>query len=72
MEGSARDKQGPEGGSVAGVLGPARPLFLWRGQISPVVVITAVVHLAMLDHAFPDENFPGKSWLVGRGLLEGK
>lgn len=70
MEGSARDKQGPEGGSVAGALGPARPpLFLWRGGgggTSPLVVITAVVHLAMQEPAFPDENFAGKSWLVGR------
>lgn len=56
MEGSARDKRGPEGGSVAGVLGPARPPVPLEGKISPVVVITAVVHLTMLDAAFPDEN----------------
>lgn len=67
MEGSARDKQGPEGGSVAGVLGPARPPVPLEGEISPVVVTAAVVvHLTMPDHAFPDENFTGKSWLVGR------
>ncbi len=60
MEGSARDKQGPEGGSVAGVLRPARAPVPLEGKISPVVV-----HLTT-EPAFPDENFTGKSWLVGR------
>lgn len=67
MEGSAHDKRGPEGGSLAGVcLDQPDPPVPLEGQISPVVVITAVVHLTTRDHAFPDENFTGKSWLVGR------
>lgn len=48
MEGSARDKRGPEGGSLAGVLGPAGPPPApLEGTIGPVVVIAAVVHLTM-------------------------
>lgn len=67
MEGSARDKQGPEGGSVACALGPADPCSSGGAGLGGggPIVITAVVHLAPQEPAFPDENFTGKSRLAG-------
>lgn len=72
MEGSAHDKQGPEGGSVAGVLGPARPPFLWRGRSARLLLFLLLFISQREAPAFPDENFTGKSWLVGRRWLEGE
>lgn len=70
MEGSARDKRGPEGGSVAGVLRPARPPVLWRGRSARLLLCMLLFMSQCQSLRSQNENFPGKSGLVGRRWLE--